>query len=502
MNKTEKDLLERIVRCSANLANISDFLAYIGKEHESFYLGEQWQNENDKMYNPVMNIVKRICDYIISTLCSKDFSVTYSLENAPAYMQKDEKLKAAIEALNKSISYKNDKETLEKLLFGMVRDAVIYGTGVLYTYWDTSLATWDELTGDMRTKVIEPYRVIPGDTHEPDVEKQTFFIIKGSALATSLASEARNYGFDILEDLTKESEGQPNTSYTLMLYKEHGTVHYIKESCGMLISYGDTRLTHYPIAVFTPIPKKNSFYGQSYVRGMIPNQKYINTSYSLLMKHMKDTAFSKVIYDRSRIPEWTGEPGVAIAAHGGGNLSDCVSVVGCGALEDGYIELTHDIAESTKELYGATETALGNVEPTNTSAIMAVKEASEGQLRGCIILLTSTLEEQARIWADMTCTYSSAKGRVKTGAYEEDYADLSLIKPQILRCRVSVSDRSKFGSSVTMAVLDRLLELGAISPAEYIKRLPDGVISDREGLIENALLLELQKAGKQTGKEE
>jgi len=51
-------------------------------------------------------------------------------------------------------------------------------------------------------------------------------------------------------------------------------------------------------------------------------------------------------------------------------------------------------------------------------------------------------------------------------------------------------------------VLDRLLELGAISPAEYIKRLPDGVISDREGLIENALLLELQKAGKQTGKEE
>ena len=35
------------------------------------------------------------------------------------------------------------------------------------------------------------------------------------------------------------------------------------------------------------------------------------------MKHMIDTAFSKVIYDKTRIPEWTNEVGEAIGVAGG-----------------------------------------------------------------------------------------------------------------------------------------------------------------------------------------
>ena len=59
----------------------------------------------------------------------------------------------------------------------------------------------------------------------------------------------------------------------------------------------------------------------------------------MVMKHMQDTAFSKVIYDKSKIPEWSNEVGEAIAAMGGGNISDAVSVVGVGKMQDGYSEL-------------------------------------------------------------------------------------------------------------------------------------------------------------------
>lgn len=490
MNEKEKRLLAQIQNFKENALARGDSFRYECERYEKYYLGEQWQGEENRGEKPVFNIIKRICDYVISTLSGKEFSISYSLEGAPISIQKNESFIRALSVLGKHVSYKNDSETLGKLVFSLARDAVIYGTGILYTHWDSSVISGGGYMGEPVTDVIEPYRVFPGDVCEPSVERQTCFLIKGRSTVSALSSEAALHGRDIKKKLSDANGGEESIDLYIMLCKENGSVRFIKESCGILISEGDTGLSRFPIAVFTPTPKRNSFFGVSYVKGIIPNQRYINTSYSMLMKHMQDTAFSKVIYDKSRIPEWTGEPGVAIGAHGGGNLSDCVSVVGCGRLEDGYVELTKDIAERTKELYGATETALGNVEPTNTSAIMAVKEAAEGQLRGCVILLVSALEAQAEIWADVICTYFGDGRSAPVSSASEENARLSILKEYLPRCRVTVNDRSKFGSSVALSVLDKLLEHGAISPSEYIKRLPDGIISDKASLIENASALE------------
>ena len=110
---------------------------------------------------------------------------------------------------------------------------------------------------------------------------------------------------------------------------------------------------------------------------MIPNQDFINRAYAMVMKHMTDTAFSKVIYDKTKIPEWSNKVGEAIAAVGGGNMADAVSVVGVGQLQNGYMEVISKAVEMTKELCGATESALGNVVPTNTSAILALQESTK-----------------------------------------------------------------------------------------------------------------------------
>lgn len=483
------ELLSRILYAKEESPTVAmnEAFTYECKEYERFYLGEQVDGGG-----PVMNITKRICDYVISTLCSKEYTISYTLDGAPRGYFEGDTARGIIDELGRMILYKNDKESLEKLLFSMVRDAVIYGTGILYTYFDKGNSH------EVQTKAIEPYRVIPADIGEADIERQRYILIRGRTQARLLSEEAKSRGLGkgIYEELKEKSCGECS-DFWLMLYKEGGTVRYIKESCGILISYGDTGLLRYPLVTFKPIPRKGSFYGVSYVKGIIPNQRYINESYAMLMKHMQETAFSKVVYDKSRIPEWSGEPGIAIAAHGGGNLADCVSVVGCGRLEDGYIELTHDIAERTKELYGATETALGNVEPTNTSAIMAVKEASEGQLRGCIILLTAALEEQARVWADAACAYFG--GRSIYSCNGNAMVDLRKLKMLSLRCRTEVSDRSRFGSSVAMEVLNKLFEAGAISAAEYLKRIPDGIISDREALIDAA---ESYEGNKNKAKEE
>ena len=77
-------------------------------------------------------------------------------------------------------------------------------------------------------------------------------------------------------------------------------------------------------------------------------------AYAMMMKHMSDTAFSKVIYDSSRIPEWTNEVGEAIAAMGGGNISDAVSVIGTGEMQDGFCELIDSGEPKAALLHGVT----------------------------------------------------------------------------------------------------------------------------------------------------
>lgn len=137
---------------------------------------------------------------------------------------------------------------------------------------------------------------------------------------------------------------------------------------------------------------------------MIPNQRFLNRAYAMAMKHMTDTAFSKVVYDKSKIPEWSNGVGEAIAAVGG-NVADAVSVVGVGQMQEGYLELIENTLRVTKELAGAPDVSLGAVDPNNTSAILALQEAAAVPLEQVRSAVYGCVEDLANIWADMMCAY-------------------------------------------------------------------------------------------------
>jgi hypothetical protein len=216
---------------------------------------------------------------------------------------------------------------------------------------------------------------------------------------------------------------------------------------------------------------------------MIANQKYINRAYAMVMKHMTDTAFSKVIYDRTRIPEWTNEVGEAIAAVGGGNLADAVTVVGTGRLEEGYLDLISSSVSMTKELMGATDTALGNVNPTNTSAILALREASMQSLERVQNALYLCLEQMACIWADMTLAYCPDGRPLRTEEGCERFFP-SKLHSLLLCAKIDICDSARYSASGTQSVLDRLLDGGHITLCEYLERLPEGLVPNRAALAE------------------
>ena len=207
----------------------------------------------------------------------------------------------------------------------------------------------------------------------------------------------------------------------------------------------------------------------------------------MVMKHMTDTAFSKVVYDKSKIPEWSNEVGQAIAAVGGGNISDAVSVVGVGEMQSGYMDLIQSAVELTKEMLGATESALGNLEANNTSAILALQETSRIPLQQLRSAYHKCVEDIANIWADMMCAYYPEERLIPYKSEDGDFAeqiDMAQLKRGFLSARIDVAEVSRYTAVSAQNMLDMLLEKGYIKPSSYVKRLPAGVLLSRKSLVE------------------
>jgi hypothetical protein len=259
-----------------------------------------------------------------------------------------------------------------------------------------------------------------------------------------------------------------------------------KSTRGCIIKRARTECRLYPIAYFNWMSTKNSFHGTSPITALVPNQRFVNRAYAMAMKHMIDTAFSKIVYDKSRIPEWSNGVGEAIAAHGGGNMSDAVSVVGVGKMQEGYLDLINNAVSLTKELMGATESALGNMEAKNTSAILALQETSRIPTEQIRSAYYRCIEDLANIWADMMCAYYPSERLLPYMEQEGVRAglvDFERMRQGILRACVEVAEIARYSAVGAQNMLDKLLDGGHITAEDYVRRLPAGLVSDRDALL-------------------
>jgi hypothetical protein len=54
----------------------------------------------------------------------------------------------------------------------------------------------------------------------------------------------------------------------------------------------------------------------------------------------------------------------------------------------------------------------------------------------------------------------------------------------LLCAKIDVCDSARYSASGTLSVLDKLLDGGHITLAEYLERLPEGLVPDRTSLAE------------------
>ncbi len=489
------------------------------RENERFYRGEQWEGVNaNGLPTPVFNIIKRIVSYMISTATSQPISVSYSDDSLSVIGSErlKKQISDGIELLNKNVSYRLDKDKIESLVRGAMLDAAVSGDGVFYTFWDSDIKTGQIYTGDIRTVLCDNTDLFVANVNSRDIQRQDYVMLKGRDTVEHLKKEALENGVspkDAEKIVPDDTEGigagelfdieSENDEYATFLLKfsrdENGYVVWEKATQSTVIKTCQTKMRRYPIAYFSWENAKGSFIGNSPVTALIPNQKYINKAYAMVMKHMTDTAFSKVIYDKTLIPEWTNEVGEAVGVKGG-DVRGAAVALGAGNMQSGFLDVINLTMMHTKELMGATDAALGEVDPDNTSAILALQESSNVPLENIRQNLYACVEDLALNWAEMMFEYYPEgrflpyddNGESKSGKMP----DYELFKNSVIRARVDVGAGTKYSQIVAVNTLDKLLSGGFIGIEDYLERLPDGIISDKRELIEKAVLR--QRAAEQT----
>ncbi len=489
------------------------------RQNERFFRGDQWYaTHTEDLPKPVFNIIRRITDYLVCSVASSDISIRYTAENMPFLERKAdaELLKSCLDGMNKNVAYRWEKDRMNNKIYSVLYDAAVSGDGVLYCYWDQNVKNAQDFTGDITTEVIDNVNLFLSDVNCPDIQSQDYIILAGRKSVISLREEARRHGAseeDIRNIVSDKVEGSQSgnlseyelecdesekATYIIKFWREDGYVVFEKSTRSAVICRVKTACKLYPVAYFNWYTTKNSFHGTSPITSLISNQKYLNRAYAMVMKHMTDTAFSKVVYDKSRIPEWSNGVGEAIAAVGGGSISDAVSVVGVGKMQDHYLDLIENTLNTTKDLMGATESALGDEQALNTSAILALQETSRIPLHQVRSSLHTCLEDLADIWADMMCAYYPRERMLlceKDGVTEAYSVDFSLLRASLLRARVDILEVSRYSAAGAQNMLDKLLDGGYITPAEYVRRLPAGLVLNRQELID---LLEQKEKGEKT----
>lgn len=473
--------------------------------NERFYRGDQWEGVNSGgLPTPVFNIFKRIINYYTSTIMQSAVAMRYSFASpyGSGTEISDKEANDTCDIMNDVIEMRREKMKFDKLLSDSLTDAAITGDAVCYTYWDPSIKTGQPFTGDFVSVLVDNTNVFFGNPNSKDVNSQPYVLIALRETVSDLKAQARKNKIPEHEidkitsdddtftqsgDLArKELENTKCISLIKLWRGENGKIHYRKSVKNTVIcDTVDTKLSLYPIAFFNWASIKSTWHGQAVATGLIENQVFINKGFAMVMKHMMDTAFSKVVYDATIIEEWSNKVGEAVAVNG--PVDNVAKVLSSGQMQSGMLDVINLAIANTKEFLGATDTALGNVKPNNTSAIIALQQASNMPLENIRRAFYQYVEDIGLIWLDFMFAYYDAKRLVSVRKDDKKaYVSFAFKKYKdiLFDCRVDVGATSYWSEIASLNTLDNLLSKGLITLTQYLERLPENLIPRKKELME------------------
>lgn len=483
--------------------------------NEAFFVGNQWEGvEANGLPTPTYNMFKRIINFQVSTITSDNLAIrAVPMPSTSRLTMRELERIADIVSQQFAAIVKRNRIVGKNREF--LRNAAVTGDGCMHFYFDPTIENGQDVKGEIVAEIIDNLRVMFGNPNCRDVQRQPYIMIYRREMADEVQYKAEQYkeaGLCKIEDIEsiKPDSDKFQNKYdsftddkvTVVTYyfknRDTGTIWCMEATeQGILREAYDTEYKLYPLIWINWDYIRDCYHGQAMVTGLLPNQKFINKMFALVGISLLTTAFPKVIYDQNRVRRWDGSVGSAVGVNG--NVNDVAKVLDGASISPQiaqFIELSFD---KTHSLLGASDVAMGDSRPDNTSAIIALQRAANTPMELTKQNDYQCLEDAGRIWIDiMSVRYGTRMVEVSMDmddAGEQPLGmnlppqkfmqpfDFSTLRDIPLTIEQEVGASSYWSEMASMQTLDNLLMNKMITPEQYIERLPNGYITKKEELL-------------------
>ena len=359
-----------------NKFNSSIKLTETVKVNEDFFIGKQWENvKSNGLPTPVFNFLKRATLFQVASITTDNIKMQCSPLAAAGF---ERELDALTGIVNREFESIFEANKVALLLREFMRNAAVDGDGCLYTYWDSTANTGQVAKGRIVTEIVENTRVFFGNPNDRRVQTQPYIIISRRSMVDEVRERAKENGesgWALIEP--DGDENAPERPYLtddkvtvlLRFWKNDktGTIWAHESTSRTVVKKSfDTGLTVYPITWLNWDYIQECYHGQALITGLIPNQIFVNKLYAMTMISLMTMAYPKIIFDKTRIAQWTDQIGVAIGVNGA--LKDVVQPIPPVQVDPQIAQFIDKVVDHTQTFLGATSAALGDTRPDNTSA--------------------------------------------------------------------------------------------------------------------------------------
>lgn len=468
----------------------------------NFFVGKQWEATKDSEGLedlPMLNFIKQTVNYKVSSISQHAITAIFSDMNSgnPELGNDD-----VCHRMNNLFDISWQKAKMNRVARKALKHSAVQGDS--YVFW---------YSGDTRKspQIVNNTQMRLGDENTVDIQEQPWIIIEERLTKDVVKERAKLQGCteeelalimtDSDNDTQLYNKQEVSNKVTSLVYmeKKKGIVHIARATKNVIYEELHpiaqtknnepigTGLTMYPIVpmIWEEVP--NTARGSSEVEHLIPNQLELNKTLARRAISVKMTAFPRVAYDEGMLanPEDLDKVGSALRLTGGNAqaISQMIAYLSPQAQSQDAKLLSDELLEKTKDLSGASDTALGNIDLSRVSGTAAttIRDQQQVPLNDQVTMYQEFVENVALLWFDIWKAYYP--DGIEFDGIRVEAEEIENIVPNV---RIDIAEDTTLSRMTSQQEISNLFNNNKITFDEFAEAYPEHASIDKKILLKIA----------------
>lgn len=468
----------------------------------NFFVGKQWEATKDSEGLedlPMLNFIKQTVNYKVSSISQHAITAIFSDMNSGALELGNDDV---CHRMNNLFDISWQKAKMNRVARKALKHSAVQGDS--YVFW---------YSGDTRKspQIVNNTQMRLGDENTVDIQEQPWIIIEERLTKDVVKERAKLQGCteeelalimtDSDNDTQLYNKQEVSNKVTSLVYmeKKNGIVHIARATKNVIYEELHpiaqtknnepigTGLTMYPIVpmIWEEVP--NTARGSSEVEHLIPNQLELNKTLARRAISVKMTAFPRVAYDEGMLanPEDLDKVGSALRLTGGNAqaISQMIAYLSPQAQSQDAKLLSDELLEKTKDLSGASDTALGNIDLSRVSGTAAttIRDQQQVPLNDQVTMYQEFVENVALLWFDIWKAYYP--DGIEFDGIRVEAEEIENIVPNV---RIDIAEDTTLSRMTSQQEISNLFNNNKITFDEFAEAYPEHASIDKKILLKIA----------------